>query len=104
MATLRPTRLGGLVLGAEGPNPSSAGSRPAPGAGREQWMPSYASTADECGDGASCSVSPNAVAISGTGGGVPPNSGHNDWKLHQSHSLLGLARQSPVRARSEEHT
>ena len=34
---------------------------------------------------------------SGSGGGVPPQDGHI-WWAHQSQSLLGLGRQSPVRA------
>ena len=41
------------------------------------------------------------VAAVGSGGGVPPNSGHSALWLHQSHSLLGRGRQSPAaRARS----
>ena len=33
---------------------------------------------------------------SGSGGGVPPNSGHSALWLHQSQSLLGRGRQSPA--------
>jgi hypothetical protein len=32
----------------------------------------------------------------GISGGVPPNSGQSDWKLHQSQSFERLGRQSPV--------
>ena len=37
-----------------------------------------------------------AGAGSGSGGGVPPNSGHSALWLHQSQSLLGRGRQSPA--------
>ncbi len=38
-----------------------------------------------------------AVAAVGYGGGVPPNSGHRAWWLHQPHNLERRGRKSPVR-------
>ena len=36
-------------------------------------------------------------SVGGSGGGVPPNVGHNSWWAHQEHIGPGLGRQSPMR-------
>ena len=43
---------------------------------------------------------PAGSGRSGSGGGVPPNAGQSAWWAHQSHSRLGLGRQSPVSSAS----
>ncbi len=42
------------------------------------------------------STATDGGAAAGSGGGVPPNAGQIAWWAHQSHSRLGLGRQSPV--------